>query len=42
MTTSSFLIKLLIPILLLQSGLISNAQAQDFSPDPDWKITAYL
>jgi hypothetical protein len=42
MTIRNLMSKVLLPIFLLQSGLISVAAAQDFNPDPDWKISVYL
>jgi hypothetical protein len=42
MTYRNFISKVLLTAFLLQSALTSVAAAQDFSPDPDWKISAYL
>ena len=42
MTTRNFIIKLLLPVLVLQSGLTGVAAAQNFDAEPDWKISAYL
>jgi hypothetical protein len=42
MTIRNLISKILLPVFLLQSGLTSVAAAQEFNPDPDWKITAYL
>jgi hypothetical protein len=42
MTIRNLITKIMLPVFLLQSGLTSVAAAQDFNPDPDWKITADL
>jgi hypothetical protein len=42
MTIRNLMTRILLPVFLLQSGLTSVAAAQDFNPDPDWKITVDL
>jgi hypothetical protein len=42
MTIRSLMSKILLPVFLIQSGLTSVAAAQEFAPEPDWKISAYL
>jgi hypothetical protein len=42
MSISKSIMNLSAATLLACVGLAQTAQAQDFSDDPDWKVTAYL
>ena len=42
MTIRNLMIRILVPVFLLQSGLTSVAVAQEFASEPDWKVSIYL
>ena len=42
MSTRNSVKNILCSIFILQLGLVGTVHAQEFDPDPDWKISLYL